>query len=165
MHGGLFFTSWEKDERERLGRIKGQPRSGRRSAKRIKPNPPAPRLRSPGGGNKKSPRQLRRQGVAKKNPPPAGGKGSGWPRKKNPDSRWQGRRRVKVSMRACEAKKHTHSERNVGLSQARRRPRPAHHETRAEKHPHTPKKGVRVISSPKEASASQKLGLKIGLGL
>ena len=123
----------------RLGRIKGQPRSGRRSAKRIKPNPP-PRLRSPGGGNKKSPRQLRRQGVAKKNPPPAGGKGSGWPRKKNPDSRWQGRRRVKVSMRACEAKKHTHSERNVGLSQARRRPRPAHHETRAEKHPHTPKK-------------------------
>ena len=65
-------------------------------------------------------------------PPPASWKKAVGGQEKPPDSRWQGRRRVKVSARVCEAKKTTHNsetkcylKREGGLRQPK---------TRAEKH-------------------------------
>ena len=118
MAGGLFFISWEQDERERLGRIKGQP-----NAKQNHP-PPAGK----------------RQWVAKKKPPTLAGKDGAGSRSaracaKSKKQHTTAKQNVISSAKEASASPprglkntHTPEKKVLGVSQARRRPLPAQNE-------------------------------------
>ena len=124
--------------RERLGRIKGQPRSGRRSAKGKKTTPP-PNLEAQGAdAAKKKTRQLGKARGRREEKPPAAGKSQGAATKKPPDSLERAAQGQGQGARAKPAKRtqtRADTKTEGGLSQPK---------TRAEKH--TPKKKVVGLS-------------------